>query len=55
MCCGSLDLYADDLAVMADSLEECIAKLKVWNTRDCQSQHEEDEDDGLGTGARPSL
>ena len=30
VCCGSLDLYADDLAVMADSLEECIAKLKVW-------------------------
>ena len=23
-------LYADDLAVMADSLEECIARLKVW-------------------------
>ena len=27
-------LYADDLAVMADSLEECIARLKVWNARD---------------------
>ena len=23
-------LYADDLAVMTDSLEECIARLKVW-------------------------
>ena len=23
-------LYADDLVVMADSLEECIAKLKTW-------------------------
>ena len=23
-------LYADDLAVMADSLEECIARSKVW-------------------------
>ena len=23
-------LYADDLAVMAESLEECIARLKVW-------------------------
>ena len=23
-------LYADDLAVMADSVEECIARLKVW-------------------------
>ena len=23
-------LYADNLAVMADSLEECIARLKVW-------------------------
>ena len=23
-------LYADDLVVMADSLEECIARLKVW-------------------------
>ena len=23
-------LYADDLTVMADSLEECIARLKVW-------------------------
>ena len=23
-------LYADDLAVMADPLEECIARLKVW-------------------------
>ena len=23
-------LYADYLAVMADSLEECIARLKVW-------------------------
>ena len=23
-------LYAEDLAVMADSLEECIARLKVW-------------------------
>ena len=23
-------LYADDLAVMADLLEECIARLKVW-------------------------
>ena len=23
-------LYTDDLAVMADSLEECIARLKVW-------------------------
>ena len=23
-------LYADDLAVMADSLKECIARLKVW-------------------------
>ena len=23
-------LYADDLAVTADSLEECIARLKVW-------------------------
>ena len=23
-------LYADDLAVKADSLEECIARLKVW-------------------------
>ena len=23
-------LYANDLAVMADSLEECIARLKVW-------------------------
>ena len=23
-------LYADDLAVIADSLEECIARLKVW-------------------------
>ena len=22
-------LYADDLAVMADSLEECVARLKV--------------------------
>ena len=30
VCCRSLDLYADDLAVMADSLEECIARLKVW-------------------------
>ena len=27
-------LYADDLAVMADSLEECIARLKVWKARD---------------------
>ena len=23
-------LYADDLVVMADSLEECIVKLKAW-------------------------
>ena len=23
-------LYADDLVIMADSLEECIARLKVW-------------------------
>ena len=23
-------LYADDLVVMADSLEECIARLKAW-------------------------
>ena len=23
-------LYADDIAVMVDSLEECIARLKVW-------------------------
>ena len=23
-------LYADDLAVIADSLEECIARLKIW-------------------------
>ena len=23
-------LYADDLVIMADSLEECIAKLKDW-------------------------
>jgi len=26
-------LYADDLAVFADSLEECIANLKTWKTR----------------------
>lgn len=25
-------LYADDLVVIADSLEECIAKLKVWKS-----------------------
>ena len=25
-------LYADDLAVIADSLEECIAKLKAWKS-----------------------
>jgi len=23
-------LYADDLVVIADSLEECISKLRVW-------------------------
>ena len=23
-------LYAEDLVIMADSLEECIARLKVW-------------------------
>ena len=23
-------LYADDLVVIADSLEECIAKLRMW-------------------------
>ena len=23
-------LYADNLSVMADSLEQCIARLKVW-------------------------
>ena len=23
-------LYADDLLIMADSLEECIARLKAW-------------------------
>ena len=47
-------LYADDLAVMADSLEECIARLKVWKEgmeRKGQSQHEEDKAHGLGTGA----
>jgi len=27
-------LYADDLAVFADSLEECIANLKTWKTRE---------------------
>ena len=27
-------LYADNLAVMADSLEECIARLKVWKEVD---------------------
>ena len=27
-------LYADDLAVMAGSLEECIARLKVWKEVD---------------------
>ena len=25
-------LYADDLVIIADSLEECISKLKVWKT-----------------------
>ena len=24
-------IYADDLVVITDSLEECIAKLKAWN------------------------
>ena len=23
-------LYADDLAVIADTLEECVSKLKAW-------------------------
>jgi hypothetical protein len=26
-------LYADDLAMMADSLEECVTKLETW--KDC--------------------
>ena len=44
---------ADDLAVMADSLEECIARLNVWKeVMDHKSQREE-EDCGLGTRARP--
>ena len=25
-------LYADDLVIIADSLEECISKLKAWKT-----------------------
>ena len=23
-------IYADDLAVIADTLEECVSKLKAW-------------------------
>ena len=51
-------LYADDCAVMADSLEECIANLKVWKEGmelegDTELLHKEDEAHGLGTWARP--
>jgi len=37
-------LYADDLVVIADSLEECIAKLKTLKIRMYRTtcQHEED-------------
>ena len=48
-------LYADDLAVMADSLEECLARLKVLKEGmqriGTESQHEEDKAHGIGTGA----
>ena len=43
-------LYADDLAVMADSLEECITRLNVWKEgmehKGLNSQHEGNEDHG---------
>ena len=45
-------LYAGDLAVMADSLEECIARLNVRKEdmeQGTESQHREDEDHGLRT------
>ena len=48
-------LYADDLAVMADSLKECITRLNVWKEgmeHKRLSQHEGNEDHG--TWARPS-
>ena len=46
-------LYAEDLAVMADSMEECIARVKGMDrghrTQETESQHEEDDDHGLKT------
>ena len=48
-------LYADNLAVMADSLEECICKVEGMErghgTQGTESHHEEDKAHGLGTGA----
>ena len=44
---------AYDIAVMADSLEECIARLKLWKEgieRKGLSQHEEDKAHGLRSG-----
>ena len=50
-------LNADDRAVMADSLEECIARVKDmergYTAQETESQHEGDEVHGLKTWDRP--
>ena len=45
-------LYADDLVVIADSLEECISKLRVWKDGS-ESQYEKYEFPDLRCGSQP--
>ena len=52
-------LYDDDLVVMADSLEVCIAKLKAWKEgmerRELRVNMKKTKAHALWTWARPSL
>ena len=38
-------LYADDLMISAESMEELLVKVKTWKTETCE--HGEDKDNGV--------
>ena len=46
-------LYADDLMISAESMEELLVKLKTWKA-EMESEHGEDKDHGLWPQSGPS-
>ena len=45
------DLYADDLVIIAESLEECVRRLLTWKEAMAESKCRKDKDHDLWYGA----